>query len=107
MSFISATKKLKSPIVITQLVEAQHLDRKERIKNIELHILSVWNEMFYPKYCGKYTKLNFDSSSNFFAQIKDLKEERDYLISLKSDIINDDIGGVIYCGETNTWAEIC
>lgn len=103
-SFLTATGMLdKRPLIVTSLKVANHFDRLEQIKGLEAHILSVHNNMFPRRFRNKYSKIDFSVCSSFLAEIKNEKEERDYLISLKSDIIEIE-GGVVYCGETNTWA---
>jgi hypothetical protein len=70
--FFSATKNLKSPLKVSSLRVAEHLDRQEEIRQLK------------------------ENKSN--------RKRLEYLLSLEPDIINSD-GGVIYCGETKTWAE--
>lgn len=70
--FLTATKNLKSPLTVSSLRIAEHLDRQEEIRQL------------------KETKTN--------------RKRLNYLLSLEPDIINSD-GGVIYCGETKTFAE--
>ena len=70
--FLTATKNLKSPLTVTSIKFAEHLDRQEEIKQLR------------------------ESKSN--------KSRLNYLLSLEPDIVNSE-GGVIYCGETKTFAE--
>jgi len=70
--FFSATKNVKSPLTVTSIKFAEHLDRQEEIKQLR------------------------ESKSN--------KSRLNYLLSLEPDIVNSE-GGVIYCGETKTFAE--
>ena len=103
--FYSATKKIKQPIEITEIKFAEHLERENQIKALENKAITLYNE-----YCGafasKYTEVKFNNkhfiSDNKIIPI--LKEEIEYLQSLPKDIVNSD-GGVIYCGESNVWAE--
>lgn len=98
--FYSATGKVKAPLTVTILKTAEHEDRKNRISAIKTYLITTWN-MMYPK---KYGKINYEDE-NFKKETVRLRTELKYILSLKKDIVNLD-GGVIYCGETDTWAEI-
>ena len=97
--FFSATGKVKAPLTVTTLKTAEHEDRKNRISNLKTFLMSTWNTM-YPK---KFGKMNYEDEE-FQKQTKKQRQELKYLLSLGKDIVNLD-GGVIYCAETNTWAE--
>ena len=97
--FFSATGKVKAPLTVTILKTAEHEDRKNRISNLKTFLMSTWNIM-YPK---KFGKMNYEDKQ-FQQQTKKQRQELKYLLSLGKDIVNLD-GGVIYCAETNTWAE--
>jgi len=98
--FLSATKNIKSPLKVTALKKAEHVDRLNRISQLERLMVIVWNENNPPKENYNQIKEQF-----FIENCNKLWSERNYLLSLPKDIINSS-GGVIYCGETNTWAEI-
>ena len=97
--FFSATGKVKAPLTVTILKTAEHEDRKNRISVLKTFLMSTWNTM-YPK---KFGKMNYEDEE-FQKQTKKQRQELKYLLSLGKDIVNLD-GGVIYCAETNTWAE--
>ena len=99
--FLSATGNIKKPLTVVKLMYAQHEDRKERIKNIEKYVLNLHNKNFYPKFVNSFSKLDLS-----LCGCKEELEEREYLLSLKRDIINEE-GGVIFCGETNSTAKKC
>ena len=107
--FYSATKNVKTPIEITEIMEAKHEDRVNEIKDLKEHILSVyrnlhptspknnWNKLFKPANV-------FETDVPFFdATIKKMKRLSD-LESMKNDIINEN-GGIIWDNETGLWAE--
>ncbi len=105
--FLSATKNIKKPLKVTGLRYAEHLDRQERIKEMQSKVIELYNEHFN-KFAVKYEEVKF-SSYSFLAEndnrVMKLKEEIEYLQSLPKDVINSE-GGVIYDGENNVWAEI-
>ena len=105
--FLSATKNIKKPLKVTGLRYAEHLDRQERIKEMQNKIIELYNEHFN-KYLLRYEDVKF-SNYSFLAEnenrVMKLKEEIEYLQSLPKDVINSE-GGVIYDGENNVWAEI-
>ncbi len=98
--FISATRNIKQPIKITTIGFAKHEDRVEKVKEYEFTIMALYNERIYPKAVQKFSEIKIKSMNQ--AELE-LLEERDFLLSIPKDIVNED-GGVIYCGETNTWA---
>ena len=104
--FLTATKNIKKPLKITSLRFAEHLDRQERIKEMQNKVIELYNEHFN-KFAVKYEEVKFGSYS-FLAEndnrVMKLKEEIEYLQSLPKDVINSE-GGVIYDGENNVWAE--
>ena len=103
--FISATKNVKSPLSVSFLKVANHFDRAELIKSLEEFILVKHNFTFPKRFKNKYNKIDFSVCSSFLREIEKEKDERDYLISLEFDIVEDS-GGVIYCGENKEWAKI-
>jgi hypothetical protein len=98
--FFSATGKIKAPLTVTTLKIAEHEDRKNRISNLKTFLIHTWNTL-YPK---KFGKINYEDSE-FKNKTRKQRQELKYLLSLGKDIVNSE-GGVIYCSETNTWAEI-
>ena len=104
--FLSATKNIKKPLRVTGLRYAEHLDRQERIKEMQNKVIELYNEHFN-KFAVKYEEVKF-SSYSFLAEnenrVMKLKEEIEHLQSLPKDVINSE-GGVIYDGENNVWAE--
>ena len=104
--FLSATKNIKKPLKVTGLRYAEHLDRQERIKEMQNKVIELYNEHFN-KFAVKYEEVKF-SSYSFLAEnenrVMKLKEEIEYLQSLPKDVVNSE-GGVIYCGETGNWAK--
>ena len=104
--FLSATKNIKKPLRVTGLRYAEHLDRHERIKEMQNKVIELYNEHFN-KFAVKYEEVKF-SSYSFLAEnenrVMKLKEEIEHLQSLPKDVINSE-GGVIYDGENNVWAE--
>lgn len=104
--FFTATQMIaKRPLTVTSLMEASHYDRKEQIKSLEQHILSIHNITFPKRFKNKYDKIDFSVCLTFLREIEKEKTERDYLVSLDSDIIEAE-GGVIYDGEYKVWAKI-
>ena len=107
--FYSATKNVKSPIEITEVVEAKHEDRVNEIKDLKEHILSVYRNLHPTSPKNSWSKLFspinvFETDVPFFdATIKKMKRLSD-LESMKNDIINEN-GGVIWDNETGLWAE--
>ena len=105
--FLTATKNIKKPLKVTGLRCAEHLDRQERIKEMQNKVIELYNEHFN-KFAVKYEEGKF-SSYSFLAEkdnrVMKLKEEIEYLQSLPKDVINSE-GGVIYDGENNVWAEV-
>ena len=105
--FISATKNIKKPLRVVGLRYAEHLDRQERIKEMQNKVIELYNEHFN-KFAVKYEEVKF-SSYSFLAEndnkVMKLKEEIEYLQSLPKDVVNSE-GGVVYDGENNVWAEI-
>lgn len=101
-AFISATKKIKAPLIVTELKYAEHLDREEAIRNIEQTVIKKYNENYHNVFTFKKIKFK----PEFSEEVRDLIKERQYLLSIPKDIV-EVLGGVIYCGETNTLAEKC
>ena len=99
--FLSATNNLRIPLRVTTLLVANHTDRKNKIKELELNILALWNTENPKRVVDFFRKVpkSFQISQKEF-------EEREFLLSLPSDIVNEE-GGVIWCGETNTLAKLC
>ena len=104
--FLTATKKIKQPLKVTEIKYAEHLERENQIKNLQNKVITLYNE-----YCGafatKYLEVRFNNRHFILDNkiVTTLKEEIEYLQSLPKDIINSD-GGVIYDGETDNWAEV-
>lgn len=102
-SFLSATGNLKFPIKITEIREAEHEDRKNEISSLKNLILREWL-----KFSPKSAKINkkHKNYETFLENTCKYDERIIYLQSLKNDIVESEIGGVIYCAMEDRWAEI-
>lgn len=100
--FYSATKNLKRPLEVVELKIAKHEDRMNEIQELKMHILSTYNALYPNKRKDFYKKLNGlltdDVFKPFLRRLEELEAEG-------FDIVNEE-GGVIYCADTNSWAEI-
>lgn len=103
---LSATGNIKAPIRIGTIYFAQHEDRSNQIANLKQHCLDVYREMHPATPKDKFEKLKYalEHDFDFISAVKEQIERMNYLLSLEKDIINSE-GGVIYCGETNTFAK--
>jgi len=101
--FLSATGKIKSPITVINVQEALNEDRVNEVKETQKNILSIWNTLYpkRPKDC--FRKLDFKDHV-FENIVKEPLLKLELLKSSEKDIINLE-GGVIFCGETLTWAK--
>lgn len=102
--FFTATGKIKQGLKVVILKQAEHEDRQNEIQSIKNKCLSIYREMYPPLDTFEKLKNAFKEKPDFISATKKLVERMDYLMSLEKDIINSE-GGVIYCGETQTWAE--
>jgi hypothetical protein len=103
--FITATKTIKTALKVAIVKEAEHEDRKNEIQILKNRCLSIYRDMYPPLDTFEKIKKAFKDKPDFIEKTKHLAERIDYLENLEKDIINSD-GGVIYCGETNSWAKI-
>jgi|TARA_R110000782_G_C14752041_1_gene407267 hypothetical protein len=106
--FITATKNIRKPLKVAQLKEAEHEDRKNEILYLKDKCLSLYREFTPYKPKDKFENLeeDFKKEGTFKDKTKDILERLEYLLSLENDIVNTD-GGVIFCGETLEWSELC
>lgn len=101
--FLSATGKIKSPITVTGVQEALNEDRINEIRDTQKDILSIWNTLYPKRPKDYFRKLDFKDHA-FANTVKEPLLKLELLKSSEKDIINSE-GGVIFCGETLTWAK--
>lgn len=101
--FLSATGNLKFPIKITEIRMALHEDRTEEISLLKTLILKEWL-----KISPKSAKINkkHKNYATFYENTYKHQKRILYLQSLKNDIVESEIGGVIYCAMEDKWAKI-
>lgn len=104
---LSATQNCKTPLRIGVISEAKHEDRATEIRNIQEFCLDLWRVLnpTKPKDCFKKLIPIIKNNSDFAQKVKEQIERMNYLKQLPRDIVNSE-GGLIYCGETNVYAEI-
>lgn len=99
--FFTATGRINTPIKVTELKVAEHLDRQQEINRLSTEIQKIWLEI-----SPKSAKINKNHSryEEFKQRTVEMRVKRIKLKETPSDIIEVE-GGVIYCGETDTWAK--
>jgi hypothetical protein len=102
--FLSATGNLRFPIKVIAIRTALHEDRVEEIALLKNLILREWL-----KISPKSAKINKKHKlyETFKEKTCEFEKRIIYLQSLKSDIVESETGGVIYCGTEDKWAKIC
>lgn len=99
--FYTATGRIDSPLKVTELKVAEHLDRQQEINRLSTEIQKIWLEI-----SPKSAKINKEHSryEEFKQRTVEMRVKRKRLKETPPDIIELE-GGIIYCGETNTWAK--